>query len=90
MKIETDFLCDLWMKLSQLSNHEDIEDEECTALVSIMDEVEIALLLKLQDEVPNAFKILAVLTNFGDSELSPSFDPWLKAYSSDLDKALCH
>ncbi|ALE03520.1 putative prophage protein [Bartonella ancashensis] len=60
MKIDTDFLCDLWMKLSQLSNREDIEDEECTALVDLMDEVEIALMLKLQDEVPNAFKVLAI------------------------------
>ncbi|ALE03441.1 hypothetical protein [Bartonella ancashensis] len=84
MKIDTDFLCDLWMKLSQLSNREDIEDEECTALVDLMDEVEIALMLKLQDEVPNAFKVLAI------QNCLRVFDPWLKAYSPDLDKALCH
>ncbi|WP_375657822.1 hypothetical protein [Bartonella sp. CL436QHHD] len=52
MKVNTNFLCDLWMALSQFSRHENMSDKDCTALVDIMSLVEKALILKLQDEVP--------------------------------------
>ncbi len=42
--------------------------------------VEKVLVLKLQDNVPNIVKILAVFTDFGDSELPYRMDSLLRAY----------
>ncbi|EJF78159.1 hypothetical protein [Bartonella birtlesii] len=84
-KIDTNFLCDLWMALSQFSRHENMSDKECTALVDTMSVVEKALILKLQNEVPNILKILTVLTDFGDSELPHSMNPLLQAYAPTLE-----
>ncbi|MCZ2158898.1 hypothetical protein NPX99_06400 [Bartonella sp. 220] len=80
MNTSIDFLCDLWMALSQFSNHQGIGDADCNALVQVMGIVEKALILKLQDEVPNITKILAVLTDFGASEFPAAIDPFFKAY----------
>ncbi|EJF78146.1 hypothetical protein ME7_00137 [Bartonella birtlesii LL-WM9] len=88
MKVDTNFLCDLWMALSQFSRHENMSDKECTALVDTMSVVEKALILKLQDEVPNILKILTVLTDFGDSELPHSMDPLLQAYAPTLENPI--
>ncbi|WP_409361602.1 hypothetical protein ACRPOS_001225 [Bartonella heixiaziensis] len=84
MKVNTNFLCDLWITLFQFVNCEDIEDKDCSALIDIMDVVEKALILKLQDEVPNITKILEVLIDFGDSEFPTVMEPLLKAYEIDL------
>ncbi|OLL51052.1 hypothetical protein KAE70_06430 [Bartonella henselae] len=88
MKIDTNFLCDLWMALFQFSNDENINEKECTALVDIMSLVEKVLVLKLQDDVPNIVKILAVLTDFGDSELPHSMDSLLRAYAPTLENTI--
>ncbi|OLL40609.1 hypothetical protein AT237_06225, partial [Bartonella henselae] len=64
------------------------KEKECTALVDIMSLVEKVLVLKLQDDVPNIVKILAVLTDFGDSELPHSMDSLLRAYEPDLDNPI--
>ncbi|WP_406603966.1 hypothetical protein [Bartonella gliris] len=85
MKVDTNFLCDLWMALSQFSRHENINEKECTALVDTMSIVEKALILKLQDEVPNILKILTVLTDFGDSELPHSMDSLVRTYAPTLE-----
>lgn len=84
MKVDTNFLCDLWMALSQFSRHENMSDKDCTALVDTMSVIEKALVLKLQDEMPNILKILTVLTDFGDSELPHSMDSLLRAYQPTL------
>ncbi len=84
MKVDTNFLCNLWIVLSQFSRHENMSDKNRTALVDTMSVVEKALILKLQDEVPSILKILTVLTNFGDSELPHSIDSLLRAYEPDL------
>ncbi|MCZ2158856.1 hypothetical protein NPX99_06180 [Bartonella sp. 220] len=88
MKVDTNFLCDLWMALSQFSNHQGIGDADCNALVQVMGIVEKALILKLQDEVPNITKILAVLTDFGASEFPTAIDPFLKAYQSNWENSI--
>ncbi|WP_142417257.1 hypothetical protein [Bartonella massiliensis] len=88
MKIDTNFLCDLWMALSQFSRHENMSDKDCTALVDTMSVIEKALILKLQDDVPNILKILTVLTDFGDSELPHSMDSLLRAYEPNLDNPI--
>ncbi|CDO46348.1 hypothetical protein KAE70_06655 [Bartonella henselae] len=88
MNTSIDFLCDLWIALFQFSNDENINEKECTALVDIMSLVEKVLILKLQDDVPNIVKILAVLTDFGDSELPHSMDSLLRAYEPDLDNPI--
>ncbi|UTO28702.1 hypothetical protein [Bartonella harrusi] len=80
MNTSIDFLCDLWMALSQFSNYPGLGDKDCNNLVEVMDMVEKALILKLQDDVPNITKILAVLTDFGASEFPAAIDPFLKAY----------
>ncbi|WP_375707580.1 hypothetical protein, partial [Bartonella sp. AA1HLJMS] len=67
MNTSIDFLCDLWIALYQFVNCEYVDDKDCSDLVDIMSIVEKALILKLQDEIPNITKILAVLTDFGDS-----------------------
>ncbi|WP_156851740.1 hypothetical protein [Bartonella refiksaydamii] len=87
-KIDTNFLCDLWMALSQFSRHENMSDKECSALVDTMSVVEKALILKLQNEVPNILKILTVLTDFGDSELPHSMDSLLRAYEPSLESPI--
>ncbi|ETS16464.1 hypothetical protein Q652_00149 [Bartonella henselae JK 41] len=88
MKIDTNFLCDLWLALSQFSKHENMNDKDCTALVDTMSVIEKALILKLQDEMPSILKILTVLTDFGDSELPHSMDSLLRAYEPDLDNPI--
>ncbi len=85
MKCSVDFLCDLWMALSQFSNHQGIGDEDCNALVQVMGVVEKALILKLQDDVPNITNLLAVLTAFGASEFPTVMYPLLKAYQPNLE-----
>ncbi|EJF82611.1 hypothetical protein [Candidatus Bartonella washoeensis] len=88
MKCSVDFLCDLWMALSQFSNHPDLGYEDRKALVQVMGVMENALILKLQDEVPNITKILAVLTDFGTSEFPAIMYPLLKAYNPDLENPI--
>ncbi|ETS11833.1 hypothetical protein O95_01556 [Bartonella henselae JK 53] len=88
MKIDTNFLCDLWLALSQFSKHENMNDKNCTALVDTMSVIEKALILKLQDEMPSILKILTVLTDFGNSELPHSMDSLLRAYELDLDNPI--
>ncbi|WP_375697057.1 hypothetical protein [Bartonella sp. AP14QHHD] len=88
MNSSVDFLCDLWIALYQFSNDENINEKECTALINIMSLVEKALIFKLQDEVPNFTKILAVLTDFGASEFPMAMNPFLKAYESDLESPI--
>ncbi|UNE54643.1 hypothetical protein [Bartonella machadoae] len=88
MKVDTNFLCDLWIALSQFSNHKGIGDKDCKALVEVMGIVEKALILKLQDDVPNITKILAVLTDFGASEFPATIDPFLKAYQPNLENPI--
>ncbi|EJF78186.1 hypothetical protein ME7_00177 [Bartonella birtlesii LL-WM9] len=88
MNTSIDFLCDLWITLFQFVNCEYVDDKNCSALVDIMGVVEKALILKLQDEVPNITKILAVLTDFGDSELPHSMDPLLQAYAPTLESPI--
>ncbi|WP_273755752.1 hypothetical protein [Bartonella sp. MM73XJBT.G] len=84
MKIDTNFLCDLWMALSQFSNDENVSDKDCSALVQTMNAIEKVLILKLQNDVPNITKILAILTDFGSSELPHSMDSLLRAYEPNL------
>ncbi|VEJ45777.1 Uncharacterised protein [Bartonella vinsonii] len=88
MKVDTNFLCDLWITLFQFVNCEYVDDKNCSALVDIMGVVERALILKLQDEVPNITKILAVLTGFGTSELPHSMNPLLQAYAPTLENPI--
>ncbi|WP_273724319.1 hypothetical protein [Bartonella sp. AU18XJBT] len=88
MKIDTNFLCDLWIALYQFSNDENINEKECTALVNIMSLVEKALILKLQNDVPNITKILAILTDFGASELPHRMDSLLRTYEPNLDNPI--
>ncbi|WP_375684375.1 hypothetical protein [Bartonella sp. AP1QHHD] len=88
MNTSIDFLCDLWMALFQFSNHHSIGDEDCTAIIEIMGMVEKALVFKLQDEVPNITKILAALTDFGDSEFPTVMLPLLRAYEPDLENPI--
>ncbi|WP_273755632.1 MULTISPECIES: hypothetical protein [unclassified Bartonella] len=88
MKIDTNFLCDLWIALFQFSNDENINEKECTALVDIMSLVEKVLVLKLQNDVPNIVKILAVLTDFGASELPHHLDSLLRAYEPNLESPI--
>ncbi|WP_375682123.1 hypothetical protein [Bartonella sp. CE47NXGY] len=88
MKIDTNFLCDLWIALSQFSNDENVSDKDCSALVQTMNAIEKVLVLKLQNDVPNITKILAILTDFGASELPHSMDSLLRAYESDLESPI--
>ncbi|ACS50692.1 hypothetical protein Bgr_08970 [Bartonella grahamii as4aup] len=50
--------------------------------------MEKALILKLQDELPNALKILAILTDFGYSEFPTVMVPLLKAYEPNLESPI--
>ncbi|WP_375662285.1 MULTISPECIES: hypothetical protein [unclassified Bartonella] len=88
MKIDTNFLCDLWIALSQFSNDENVSDKDCTALVDTMSVIEKALISKLQDDVPNITKILAILTDFGASELPHSMDSLLRAYEPNFESPI--
>uniref|UniRef100_UPI0035D069F6 hypothetical protein n=1 Tax=Bartonella sp. AP7XZML TaxID=3243503 RepID=UPI0035D069F6 len=88
MKIDTNFLCDLWMALFKFSNHRSIGDENCNAIVEVMELIEKVLILKLQDEMPSMLKILTVLTDFGDSELPHSMDSLLRAYEPNFESSI--
>ncbi|WP_375608685.1 MULTISPECIES: hypothetical protein [unclassified Bartonella] len=88
MNTSVDFLCNLWMALSQFSRHENMSDKDCTALVDTMSVIEKVLILKLQNEVPSMLKILTVLTDFGASELPHSMDSLLKAYEPNLENPI--
>ncbi|WP_273755829.1 hypothetical protein [Bartonella sp. MM73XJBT.G] len=88
MNTSIDFLCDLWMALYQFSDRDDIEDKAFNTLIETMDAIEKVLILKLQNDVPNITKILAILTDFGDSELPHSMDSLLRAYEPDLDNPI--
>ncbi|WP_019224534.1 hypothetical protein [Bartonella rattimassiliensis] len=85
MKIDINFLCDLWLALSQFSRDENMNDKDCTTLVDTMSVIEKALILKLQDEMPSILKILTVLTDFGDSELPHSMDSLLRTYEPNFE-----
>ncbi|WP_273724367.1 hypothetical protein [Bartonella sp. AU18XJBT] len=87
-KIDTNFLCDLWIALSQFSNDENVSDKDCSALVQTMNAVEKTLILKLQNDVPNITKILAILTDFGASELPHSMDSLLRTYEPNLESPI--
>ncbi|WP_019222087.1 hypothetical protein [Bartonella senegalensis] len=88
MKIDTNFLCDLWIALSQFSNDKNVSDKDCSALVQTMNAIEKVLILKLQNDVPNITKILAILTDFGSAELPHRMDSLLRAYEPDLDNPI--
>ncbi|WP_375677055.1 MULTISPECIES: hypothetical protein [unclassified Bartonella] len=88
MKIDTNFLCDLWIALSQFSNDENVSDKDCSALVQTMNAIEKVLILKLQDDVPNITKILAILTDFGASEPPHSMDSLLRAYEPNFESPI--
>ncbi|WP_375705292.1 hypothetical protein [Bartonella sp. AA86SXKL] len=88
MNSSVDFLCDLWIALYQFSNDENMSDKDCTALVDTMSVIEKALISKLQDELPNITKILAILTDFGDSELPHSMDSLLRAYEPNFESPI--
>ncbi|WP_404978401.1 hypothetical protein [Bartonella sp. ML70XJBT] len=79
-KIDTNFLCDLWIALSQFSDRDDIEDKAFNTLIETMDAIEKALIFKLQDKPPNALKILAMITHFGTLKPPPIIEPLLKSY----------
>ncbi|WP_273760661.1 hypothetical protein [Bartonella sp. ML70XJBT.G] len=61
------------------------EDEYSESLVELMADLEKVLVLKLQNEIPNFTKILAIITEFGCSEPIHSIAPLLKAYRPDFD-----
>ncbi|UTO27858.1 hypothetical protein [Bartonella harrusi] len=85
MNTSIDFLCDLWMALFQFSDRDDVEDKDFNALIETMDAIEKVLILKLQDESPNALRILAMITNFGTLKPPPIMEPLLKAYEPNLE-----
>ncbi|WP_375685521.1 MULTISPECIES: hypothetical protein [unclassified Bartonella] len=88
INITTDFLCDLWMAVCKEANSENIdidtENEYHISLVELMGALEKVLFFKLQKEIPNFTKILAIMTEFGQSEPIESIVPLLKAYTPDL------
>ncbi|WP_035008316.1 hypothetical protein [Candidatus Bartonella washoeensis] len=81
LNITTDFLCDLWMAVFKEVNSGYTECEYSNALVELMADLEKVLILKSQNEIPNVAKILAIITEFGQSEPIQSIAPLLKAYS---------
>ncbi|CAK00817.1 hypothetical protein [Bartonella tribocorum] len=88
MKTSIDFLCDLWMALYQFSDRDDVEDKAFSALIETMDAIEKTLILKLQDESPNALKILAMITNFGALKPPPIMEPLLKTYEPNFESPI--
>ncbi|GAA4667164.1 hypothetical protein GCM10023262_15640 [Bartonella pachyuromydis] len=48
IRLDTNFLCDLWMALSQFSKHENMSYKEYTTLVDIMNLVKKVLILKFK------------------------------------------
>ncbi|WP_254493175.1 hypothetical protein [Bartonella sp. B1099] len=86
IQITTDFLCDLWMAVFKEANTDYTEDEYSNALVELMADLEKILVLKLQNEMPNIAKILAIITEFGQSEPIKSIAPLLKAYTPILNE----
>ncbi|WP_455475331.1 hypothetical protein [Bartonella sp. B17] len=85
MNISIDALCDSWITLFHLCNDDRFGDNDCNAMVKTMSIIENALVLKLQDEVPNVIKSLAILTNFGDSGFPQIMSAFLKAYDPSLE-----
>ncbi|EJF79098.1 hypothetical protein MCO_01156 [Bartonella sp. DB5-6] len=85
MNSSVDFLCDLWMALYQFFERDDVDDKAFNTLIETMDAIEKALILKLQDESPNALRILAMITNFGSLKPPPVMEPLLKAYEPSLE-----
>lgn len=87
IKITTDFLCDLWMAVCKEANSDDIdcEDEYHASLVELMASLEKVLFFKLQNEIPNFTKILAIMTEFGQSEPIESIVSLLKTYNPIFD-----
>ncbi|WP_039758554.1 hypothetical protein [Bartonella queenslandensis] len=89
IKITTDFLCDLWMVVCKEANSDDIdidtENEYHVSLVELMGALEKVLFFKLQNEIPNFTKILAILTEFGQSEPIESIVSLLKTYNPVFD-----
>ncbi|WP_375678198.1 hypothetical protein [Bartonella sp. AP72JLCBS] len=84
INITTDFLCDLWMAVFKEVNTDPTEGEYSDSLVELMADLEKVLILKSQNEIPNFTKILAIITEFGQSEPIQSIVPLLKAYTPDL------
>ncbi|WP_336277129.1 hypothetical protein [Bartonella sp. CB178] len=84
MSTSIDALCDSWIALFHLCNDDRLGDNDCNAIVKTMSVIENTLVLKLQDEVPNVIKTLAVLTDFGSSEFPQVMEPFLKAYDPNL------
>ncbi|UNE54932.1 hypothetical protein [Bartonella machadoae] len=82
--ITTDFLCNLWMAVFKEVNSNYTEDQYSDALVELMSDIEKVLVLKLQNEIPNVAKVLAIITEFGKSEPMQSIAKLLKVYSPDI------
>ncbi|WP_142416925.1 hypothetical protein [Bartonella massiliensis] len=85
INITTDFLCDLWMAVCKEVNTDHIQYEYCSALLELMAVLEKVLVLKLQNEMPNFTKTLAIITDFGRSGPIHSIAHLLKAYKPDFD-----
>ncbi|WP_375611021.1 MULTISPECIES: hypothetical protein [unclassified Bartonella] len=91
IKITTDFLCDLWLAVCKEANSDDIdfdidtEDNYHVSLVELMAALEKVLFFKLQNEIPNFTKILAIMTEFGQSEPIESIVSLLKIYNPIFD-----
>ncbi|WP_208442380.1 hypothetical protein [Bartonella raoultii] len=90
IQITTDFLCDLWMAVFKEANTDYTEGEYHISLVELMADLEKVLVLKLQNEMPNFTKILAIITEFGQSEPIHSIAPLLKAYTPILNEKSHH
>ncbi|WP_455475522.1 hypothetical protein [Bartonella sp. B17] len=87
MKTDIDSLCDLWIALFKLCNRDGVDDEESTAIANTMSVVEKALVSKIKKDA-HILKLLAVLTDFGDSEFPRGIDLLLKAYDPNLESPL--
>ncbi|WP_455475698.1 hypothetical protein [Bartonella sp. B17] len=85
MKTDIDSLCDLWIALFKLCDG--IKDEDCNAIANTMSVVEKALVSKIKKDA-HILKLLAVLTDFGDSEFPRGIDSLLKAYDPSLENPL--
>ncbi|WP_455480094.1 hypothetical protein V4B17_03550 [Bartonella sp. B23] len=87
MNTDIDSLCDLWIALFKLCNCGGVGEEECNALVNTMSIVEKALVSKIKKNA-HIVKLLAVLTDFGDSEFPRGIDPLLRAYDPSSENPL--